>query len=245
MLCYGSRMTILCIGQVVVFQVGWSTHVLGPDFLKEDSALAEAFVSLARRFVAEEVRVNAWYHQRPPFCFLKSLSDQAEHHKEAMNFASQLWEVLNVFEPLADNDPCYKKALGACLWPESVFTREALVGAYECDFQRFPPEINRDLKDIARSMGTSQPCEMAHRVLGQAAKESINGRLGRITRWHRVMTASILEEMDRLPPRIGMAEKANVSQPMNNKFFDAKDCTSVFPFNRNWVATNLENDRAS
>jgi hypothetical protein len=67
-----------------------------------------------------------------------------------MIWVKALYDALEKFEPLRDHFDYLEKLLAAALWPTNVFVREAIVGAWECDFKQFGEKTTHDLENAAR-----------------------------------------------------------------------------------------------
>ena len=64
---------------------------------------------------------------------------------------------------------------------------------YEC----FPPEIEKDLLNIATGMGSSVAIEYLHRELAVHTRHANNSTISRTSRWHRAHFSGVLPDQDR------------------------------------------------
>ena len=154
--------------------------------VKEEIALAEAFLHLARALVGKEIRSASFFTHRPPFAFLPCVQKgNPEAMEGVMTYVKQLQKVLDVFVPHSRYCTTSKNLLKIAIWPQSSFVLECLVGAEECDYKHFPACIDEDLELVSRGFGTTVACEYLHRELGQQARDSHNGNSSRVLKWHR------------------------------------------------------------
>ena len=115
-----------------------------------------------------------------------------------MIWVKALYDALEKFEPLRDHYDYIEKLLAAALWPTNVFVREAIVGAWECDFKQFSEKTTHDLENAARGF-TVKPIEDMHRNCNVAARQNFNGKLSRQARWHVTQQCGVIENMDHKP----------------------------------------------
>jgi hypothetical protein len=116
--------------------------------------------------------------------------------KKVLTWARELWETFEVFDALRDEYSYVDDVMKAAYVPDSVFVRECLIGCYECDFERFPKQVDADLQDVASGLGVKM-VEDTHRTLGIKAKQNYNDNLSRHARWGVAIHSGIVEANDR------------------------------------------------
>ena len=129
---------------------------------------------------------------------MKTLSRDPAQTRSSMIWVKALYDALEKFEPLRDHYDYIEKLLAAALWPTNVFVREAIVGAWECDFKQFSEKTTHDLENAARGF-TVKPIEDMHRNCNVAARQNFNGKLSRQARWHVTQQCGVIENMDHKP----------------------------------------------
>ena len=145
-----------------------------------------------------------------------------EERQKIMQWTKELYDMLNVFEPIRDLHPFIDQALTAALWPQSVFCRETIVGARETEFEGLAPMSTKTLICAARAFGV-KPTEDLHRCLNVQARLNYNGNLSRDARWHTAWTCGVIEANDRKGPRIGEENRREaVQNKLNNKTYEVK-----------------------
>jgi hypothetical protein len=127
---------------------------------------------------------------------MKALSKDPEDKLEVMKWTEALYNALEIFEPLRHDHAHIARLLQACLWPTNVFSREAMIGAWECGFKHFSQHTLEDLAAVARSHAVKS-IEDLHRNLNVQARQNYNGKLSRHDRWHVAQTCGVMEDMDR------------------------------------------------
>ena len=134
------------------------------------------------------------------FMFMKYLAGETVEQKkkfrdECMGTAKSLFDAVENFEKHR-NVPAVANILTAALWPTNVWTREALVGAWEHDWEEFAPQTQEDLEAVSRGFGV-KPIEDFHRSLNTQARHNQNGFLGRTARWFVAQRCDVLPDMER------------------------------------------------
>jgi hypothetical protein len=107
-----------------------------------------------------------------------------------------LWDRLCHLEKQALVDADTALLLKKLLWPRSTFCREMLVGAYECDFEKFPADLIEELEEASICQATSVLCENAHKTINAAANHCPNGVISRQQKWHALLASPLLEEQE-------------------------------------------------
>ena len=107
-----------------------------------------------------------------------------------------LFERLTFLENQALKDTELSRLLDKLLWPRSTFCREMLVGAFECDFQKFPDDLVEELEEASICQATSVLCENAHKTINAAANHCTNGAISRQQKWHALLASPLLEEQE-------------------------------------------------
>jgi len=168
----------------------------GDASVREDCAIAEAIVCLARNLVAFEIRSASWYCARPPFAFLAYLGTR-EQRTRVLAWMKVLYETVMRFEHFAKTHHWAKELLTACMWPENQFCRECLVGAFEGGYERLPTQLQHDLLDVAKGFGTSVDTEHMHRVINAQQKDNMNDRIGYMGMFHTCTYSGLFQDNDR------------------------------------------------
>ena len=116
--------------------------------------------------------------------------------RETMAWAKKLWETFKVFDALRDTYGYIDDLMTAAYAPDNVFVREALVGAYECGFEDFCLQTNRDLQEFAKGLGI-KVVEDLHRTMGIKAKQNYNDELSRHSCWNVARQFNVVEAAGR------------------------------------------------
>jgi hypothetical protein len=170
-------------------------------------------VESLRNFVAKEIMTVSMYSHRPPLCFLPYERSEAERLR-VMRFTEKLFEVISVYQPLADKDPAIETDLKSALWPNNAFVLECLVGAKECGFNAFPTAIEKDLFHLARSLGSTVNIEYLHREVAIACRHANNKNLAPQSMWHRALFSGVMEDADR--PQVKPTEEQRTKSSNEN-----------------------------
>ena len=127
--------------------------------------------------------------------------------KNVMVWMKDLWLGLSAAEPEAPHNPEVKALLQAMLWPQSTLCREILVAAYECNFEDLPADVVAELQKATLGFGMSVICENGHSKIVDCQRQSKAKNLGRMAKYHRVLTSGLLKENDRDMPRSSQEDK--------------------------------------
>ena len=103
---------------------------------------------------------------------------------------------LTYLEEEALRDPDIDLLLQKLLWPRSTLCREMLIGAYECDFLKFPDDLEEELLEASSCQATSVLCENAHKTINAAANDCPNGAISRQQKWHALLASPLLEDQE-------------------------------------------------
>ena len=85
--------------------------------------------------------------------------------REMMAWAKKWWGTVKMFDALRNTYGYIDDLVTAAYAPDNVFVREALIEAYECGFEDFCLQTNRDLQDVAKGLGI-KTVEDLHRTMG-------------------------------------------------------------------------------
>ena len=187
----------------------------------EERSIAEALVDFAREYVAAEVLTQSFFTLRPPFACMAWLSRDSNVRRRRMSYLEQVWEALEAAEKTVSPDGYVEKHLRAMLWPANPISREWLLSALECKFQRFPHDVEEEMRAVARGFVHNQMVETLGGQMQAACASTSRGELCRSSKWHVLATAGLLEDSDRKPPEISpltRAESTNVK--LSNDLFD-------------------------
>ena len=134
--------------------------------------------------------------------------------------AKDLYEALEVFEPLRGDYVYIDTLLEACLWPSNAWVREALIGARECRHKDFAAQTKEDLKNIASKGFNVKSIEDLHRNVNIKARQNFNGNVPRAGRWHVAHTAGVIEDLGHTQPDPTPEEcRAAAKETLNAKSF--------------------------
>ena len=114
--------------------------------------------------------------------------------------ANDLYEALEVFEPLRGDYVYIDTLLEACLWPSNAWVREAPIGARECLHKDFAAQTKEDLKNIAPKGFNVKSIEDLHHNVNIKARQHFNGNVPRAGRWHVAQTAGVIEDLKHTQP---------------------------------------------
>ena len=183
-------------------------EVLSDEISREDSLLAEALFDFVMSYIANEILSSSFYSLRPPFVCLAALHRDPAVQRRTMAYLRALWDSVTEAESAARAHPFLRDHLSSMVWPQSVISREWLLAAWECEWKCFPPDILAELESAAQGWGNIQPIESAHGVLTDACRQSKTGKLTKQSKFHRVITSSLIEDTDRKQPCITTQTKA-------------------------------------
>ena len=97
--------------------------------------------------------------------------------------------------------------------------REAILGAWECDFKQFSEKTDHDLSNAARGFNVKS-IEDLHRNLNVAARQNFNGKISRQARWHVAQRCGVIESLDHhVCEPTAEDERDSVNAPLNNNSF--------------------------
>ena len=163
-----------------------------------------------------------------------------------MKWCRDAFETLGgVFEPLADEDENMEELVDECLWPSSVFVREALISAHECGFKGFGSQITTDLQHISSGFGV-EPIETTHRNINVAARQNVNLKLSRNSRWTACLNSSVAKDNEIKVPKILDSDKVNAKKMMlTNRHYEVAGKAGLFSMGGKVYSQLLEKDFAS
>ena len=164
----------------------------------EDTMIAKVLFDTIRNQVSCELR-HIRYHDRPPLKFTALLAD--ESRAATLVWCKELYEALLRAMGDAREDPWLCSYLTNMYFPQNLFVMETLTGLAETQFEHVPSDIREELVKLARNPSGSVVNENANRHLTSCSHDSPSGNLSRLSRWHRLLTSNLAEEVDRkLPP---------------------------------------------
>ena len=112
---------------------------------------------------------------------MKTLSRDPAQTRSSMIWVKALYDALEKFEPMRVHFDYIEQLLAAALWPTNVFVREAIVGAWECDYKQFSEKTTHDLENAARGFTVQTLKTCTETVTSQPARipmASSHGRRG-------------------------------------------------------------------
>jgi hypothetical protein len=180
---------------------------VGNSSLKEDEMVAETMLDFVRELVAGEIESSATYSHRPPFALLACLSSEQATVNKTLAWAKSLWDMLNRFETLEVPNAEVTTKLRETLWPDSVESREWLVGLFENEFKSVPKHIVDRMRDVSRVCWTSVPVEQLNSVLVDEMRQSKGALLGRASKLHRILNSHVWPDSDRKLPTPTMDDR--------------------------------------
>ena len=149
-----------------------------------------------------ELDTAACYQERPPMNLVGHLSNQESDKHKVRDWLKQAHEALEIFDKLAaEGDMDAAALLRDCLWPQSPWCREAVISASETSFKGLGAYIEQDLVDVAHGGLTAECIENGHRTLNTAARQSVNHKLSRMSRWSVCNTSPVIKENDCKQPK--------------------------------------------
>lgn len=111
-----------------------------------------------------------------------------------------LREALYKIELAAQHDDFFQGYLRDMVWPCNVWAREVLVACGEAGDKECPEDIKADIMALLNGLKGSVICENAFRKLSDATFQHRSGKLGRVSRWHRLLASDLLEDHDLKQP---------------------------------------------
>jgi hypothetical protein len=188
----------------------------------DDQLVALTCVDLVRNTMFEELIHMMYHSHRPPCAFAGLLSRSDDRRSERLQWCKQLSESLCLVEAAAQSDHVLRSYLADLLWPGTCFSREVLVGLSEASFEEVPPDIKEDLVSFVSGWSSSVPCENTFKLLRSCARQHTAGMLGRISRWHRIIASSLMEDHDRKLPTADCIARFSKASTLANSTFEAK-----------------------
>ena len=155
------------------------------------------------------------------FRFLQQFRSASDKEK-VMAHVALVYETFEIFDKLRENHKHIDELMIAAMVPDSVFVRECLVGAYECDFHSFSLKTDNDLRLVARGPGI-KAVDYFHCALNRRIRQNMNDQHSRSSRWLTAINSGIVEDNDRMQPDPTNDDRREAqSNSLNNKHFDVK-----------------------
>lgn len=190
--------------------------------IEDDQALAMAMMDCIRCLMFNELLTMLSYSHRPPLAFAALLSDQPDIVRKALLACQRWWEALVAIEKAAAEDLWFAKYLRDMQWPSNCWCREVLVGLYETSFTHLPPDLNEEVLALFRGWCASVPVENCFNLLRASERAHSAKFLGRSSRWHRLVSSSLLEDHDRKVVTCDGVVRAGVENQLKSDIFEAK-----------------------
>ena len=218
------------------------SEVHGPTSLDEDKVVSRFVFDFALNLTAQEQMSDSFYMDRPPYLFMGYLSHDEGDRNRVLTWAKDANEALGVYEPLMAADEELKALVAACFWPSQPWVREALISVSECNNKRMGPQIEADLELMAQSIGV-KAIEDTHRILNVAARQNINNKLSRASRWNACACSGVLTENEIKPPRVHDVDKVEARKLiLNNRSYEVEGKAGKFSLGADVYKQLLEKD---
>lgn len=114
-----------------------------------------------------------------------------------------------MFDALRDTYGYIDDLMTAAYALDNVFVREALIGAYECGFEGFCLQTNRDVQDVAKGLGI-KTVEDLHRTMGIKAKQNYIDERSRHSCWNVARQSNVVEAAGRTQVTVTDDDRRNV-----------------------------------
>ena len=215
------KLWAVLLDQAVMFRLGLVGDFAGTSEadIQDQYLLAETLVDLIKNYISVELDRTAYHVYRPPMVLMALLDRDETVRRERMQYLRAVWDAVKRML-LVRHDDRVLSHFKAMLWPFRVWDMEMLVACAEADFRELPTRQKAELQDVCRSFGSSDIAETAHGVLVEAARQSKGHQLGRISKYHRLLTSSLMEDHDRKAPRV---ENETLGAGLKDEKVDKKD----------------------
>ena len=192
--------------------------------LKEEMLLASTMLAFVTDLVAYEIQEGRLLSEMPPYCFGGLVSHDEAEQKATLQHCSKLWGALGQVEAalLRDTSPPMLAAyVRDLVWPRQVWAREVMVCMAENSFQSIPKACRDEIMAFARAIKSSKVVEDSFNELRDCERIHKSNKLGRISRWHKVMASGLLEDADRCQAVPSDSDKLSASKVLPAPLFEA------------------------
>lgn len=194
-------------------------------------------------------RFPRFYSGRPFGKFFALLSGDRSVVDDALAWFEELWAALSSAEREAIDEPYLRKFLGALQFPSYTVDREMLISLAEARFQSVPTDMKAELEQASFGPFSTKINEDGFGVYTAESRQSKSGTLGREARWHRLITSSLLEDMDRPQIEATSSDKYVAPQELKASLFecmsgqpsiDDADLKHIYEGGTRWVSSSLD-----
>jgi hypothetical protein len=137
------------------------------------------------------------------------------------------------------------------VWPDQPYSREFLVAASECDFERLPTVMREELELHAQCPKTTCDVENSFREPRDQERHHTASKLGKFARWHHAAHDTVLPDMDWLRLEPTLADRSNAAYAPKAAATDfvawkarelaPEEIFEQFMGERTWAVPSLEN----
>lgn len=120
----------------------------------------------------------------------------------------------------AIGDPYIRKFLGALQFPGYTLDRELLISLAEAHFRTVPGDMKAELVQASSGPFSTKVNEDGFGAFTAEARQSKSGTLGRESRWHRLITSSLMDDTDREQIQATSADKYVAPKEMKASLFE-------------------------
>lgn len=187
----------------------FSSSVCGDDrqtAQADELYLCERYLDLVRSLAKQRVLFVGLYEWALPAKLAALASSDQELVKSTLEWLQDLWHALEALESSSSHNKFAKGYLDELVWPAMPFVRNIMVGLWECEFSRVPPDIHEQVLAMSRGFRTTKAIEDAFN-LGRD-KEALSKRGGLVPRtmWHFLQSSQIAADCDR--PQVVVSQAA-------------------------------------
>lgn len=181
---------------------------LGPSStMEEDLIVAAKLYRFTVALVGQRLMLSMWYSHNLPGMLVLLLSPNPDVVKSCLGKLALIWKYLCEAEQLGHTDTFVAGSLKQIMWPGFVWVREQLIVLAECRFEGVPTEVKQSLTSLFRGWLTTKPIEDAMNVLTARMESNPMKKCQSKTRWHSLVTSSLVKDYDCKPPPVTQAVK--------------------------------------
>jgi hypothetical protein len=178
-------------------------------------ALMDLILSVGCRYITSAMTYSACY----PMRFLVLIDAEPTQRRQYLEEFQQDFELLTTLERLGLDDPWVAGFLKTLRWADEQFTRELFVQLAEQSFEDTTEEIMHRIRSMGRSFMSTNLNEDLFNQYRFAEGASSNSSFGRISRWHRASTSTLLARYGCTPVVVTDTAKSLRAPPVKSSTF--------------------------
>ena len=208
-----AAMIVVCFTAARFEEIGFLGAAIDendPDWA-EEHLLANAMFEYVASLMAYELQEGRIYAETMPYMLGGLLSTVEDEIQMTLGKMRVLFDAITALDSAALASDALKNFRSNMVWPDQPYSREFLVAASECDFERLPTVMREELELHAQCPKTTCGVENSFRGLRDQERQHTASKLGKFARWHHAAHDTVLPDMDwpRLEPTL--ADRSNAA----------------------------------